>query len=63
MVKQVVRYESKDFQLFETQEECEEHERQQDRLQLVTEHFGFEFYDYHGRELVDFINKYTKGWK
>lgn len=63
MVKKVEHWQAEDGTLFATLVECEEYEVKQLRFKRMEEHFGFDFTDYHGVELLDFIEKYTKGWK
>lgn len=59
MVKQVVRWEAEDGKVFDTQEDATAHE--------CREHWAFvireTLYQPDEYEILDFIEKHTKGWK
>lgn len=59
MVKQVVRWETEDGQVFDTQEAATEHEWREHRAAVIR----YTLYQPDEYEILDFIEKYTKGWK
>ena len=63
MIKKVERWQAEDGTLFDTLEGCEEYEAKKSKMELMKQHWSFDFYDYHGEELIQFIEKYTKGLK
>ena len=63
MVKEVVRWEAEDGSLFTTADACISYEFDCHKLDLIKGHFNFEFYDHCAEDVVEFIEKYTKGWK
>ena len=63
MVKQVVRWEAEDGKLFDTKHAAEDHEEIHNRFMLIKEKLSYELWSYHGEEIYEFIETYTKGWK
>ena len=59
MVKQVVRWETEDGQVFDTQEAATEHEWRHERAAFIRD----TLYQPDEYEILDFIEKHTKGWK
>ena len=59
MVKQIVRWETEDGEVFDTQEEATSHEWRHERAAFIRDNL----YQPDEYELLDFIEKYTKGWK
>lgn len=59
MVKQVVRWETEDGQVFDTQEAATEHEWREHRAAVIRD----TLYQPDEYEILDFIEKYTKGWE
>ena len=59
MVKQVVRWETEDGQVFDTQEAATEHEWREFRAAVIRD----TLYQPDEYEILDFIEKHTKGWK
>ena len=59
MVKQVVRWETEDGEVFDTQEAATAHEWREHRAAVIRD----TLYQPDEYEILDFIEKYTKGWK
>lgn len=59
MVKQVLRWETEDGEVFDTEEAATEYELRNDRAAFIRDNL----YQPDEYELLDFIEKYTKGWK
>ena len=60
MVKQVVRWETEDGQVFDTQEAATAHEWRNERAAFIRNSLIPNPDEY---EILNFIEKYTKGWK
>lgn len=63
MVKQVVRWEAENGKLFDTKQEAEDQDKVHNRFKLMKEKLSYEIWSYHGEEIYEFIEQYTKGWK
>ena len=60
MVKEVVRWETKDGNVFDCREEALKWEDRENKLSLIRRELHR---DPSEDEIYDFINEYTKGWK
>lgn len=63
MVKEVVRWEAEDGTLFDDHDSAFSYEFDCKKTELVRKHFDYEFYDNCAQDVIDFVEKYTKGWK
>lgn len=63
MIKQVILFETEDGKRFETAEEAEAYQESVERLDLIRCSLDVEGGSVTAEDVLQFINKYTKGWK
>lgn len=63
MIKQVTLFETEDGKRFETVEEAEAHQEHVERLDLIRCNLDVEGGYVKAEDVLQFIDKYTKGWK
>lgn len=63
MVKEVIRWETADGSLFDTQEKAEKYQFRKNMVNFVYDTLDVCRNSSDAEEILDFIEKYTKGWK
>ena len=63
MVREVVRWETKDGSLFDTVEEAEKYEFRENMVNFVYDTLDVCRNASDAEEVINFIEEYTKGWK